>query len=82
MKPSEPRPTGTSLPLGDSSLRVYPIGPAGPPHRAHHDLRVLLMALGAGAPAVLISMIMLWGGDYTPKAHGETSRCVCQGTEN
>ncbi|MEE9179274.1 MAG: ATP-binding protein [Vicinamibacteria bacterium] len=25
------------------------------------------MALGAGAPAVLISMIMLWGGDYTPK---------------
>ena len=57
------RPPGTSLPLGGSSFR----GSSTDRHRVHHDLRILLMALGAGAPAVLISMIMLWGGDYTPK---------------
>ena len=57
------RPPGTSLPLGGSSSR----GSSTDRHRVHHDLRILLMALGAGAPAVLISMIMLWGGDYTPK---------------
>jgi two-component system nitrogen regulation sensor histidine kinase NtrY len=35
--------------------------------RLTHDLRVLVAALVAGAPAVLVSMIMLWTGDYTPK---------------
>ena len=67
MKPSEARPPRTSLSLGGSSPRISPLGSTGRRHRAHHDLRVLLTALGAGAPAVLISMIMLWGGDYTPK---------------
>ena len=37
------------------------------PRRLHHDLRIMLMCLGAGSPGVLVSMIMLWGGDYTPK---------------
>lgn len=32
-----------------------------------HERRVLLYALAGGSPAVLISMIFLWGGDYTPK---------------
>jgi len=32
-----------------------------------HEQRILLLALAAGAPAVLISMIMLWVGDFTPK---------------
>ena len=32
-----------------------------------HEHRILIAALVAGAPAVLISMIMLWTGDYTPK---------------
>jgi two-component system, NtrC family, nitrogen regulation sensor histidine kinase NtrY len=32
-----------------------------------HDRRVLMMALAAGLPAVLISLILLWGGDYTAK---------------
>ncbi len=67
MKPSEARPPRTSLSLLAASPRTSLMGPPGRHHRAHHDLRVLLMALGAGAPAVLISMIMLWGGDYTPK---------------
>jgi two-component system nitrogen regulation sensor histidine kinase NtrY len=32
-----------------------------------HDTRVVIMALLAGFPAVLLSMIMLWSGDFTPK---------------
>jgi two-component system nitrogen regulation sensor histidine kinase NtrY len=32
-----------------------------------HENRVLLLALGAGLPAVLVSVIMLWAGDHTPK---------------
>jgi nitrogen fixation/metabolism regulation signal transduction histidine kinase len=32
-----------------------------------HERRVLLYALAGGLPAVLIAMIFLWGGDYTPK---------------
>jgi nitrogen fixation/metabolism regulation signal transduction histidine kinase len=37
------------------------------PPRLVHDQRILLLALIAGSPAVLVSMIMLWTGDYTPK---------------
>jgi nitrogen fixation/metabolism regulation signal transduction histidine kinase len=33
----------------------------------HHDRRVLLMALASALPGVLISLIFLWTGDYTPK---------------
>ncbi|MDD3180492.1 MAG: ATP-binding protein [Opitutaceae bacterium] len=36
-------------------------------HRLLHDQRVLLLALGAGAPAVLVMEILLWTGDYTTK---------------
>ncbi|MBZ5607937.1 MAG: PAS domain-containing sensor histidine kinase [Acidobacteriia bacterium] len=32
-----------------------------------HEQRILAMALMAGAPAVLTSMLILWLGDYTPK---------------
>lgn len=35
--------------------------------RLGHEYRILVAALVAGAPAVLVSMIMLWTGDYTPK---------------
>ena len=35
--------------------------------RLVHEQRILLLALIAGAPAVLTSMIMLWTGGYTPK---------------
>jgi len=35
--------------------------------RIAHDTRVLLLALAAGLPAVLVSLILLWAGDYTPK---------------
>ena len=32
-----------------------------------HEQRILLLALVAGVPAVLTSMLMLWLGDHTPK---------------
>jgi two-component system, NtrC family, nitrogen regulation sensor histidine kinase NtrY len=32
-----------------------------------HDRRVLLMALAAGLPAVVVSLALLWAGPYTPK---------------
>jgi two-component system nitrogen regulation sensor histidine kinase NtrY len=35
--------------------------------KLNHERRVLLMALGAGLPGVLISLVMLWSGDYTTK---------------
>jgi len=38
-----------------------------PPRRIGHDQRVLLLALLAGAPAVIVSLALLWTGDYSPK---------------
>jgi nitrogen fixation/metabolism regulation signal transduction histidine kinase len=35
--------------------------------RLVHEQRILMLALVAGAPAVLTTMIMLWTGDHTPK---------------
>lgn len=35
--------------------------------RLVHEQRILVMALLAGSPAVLTSMLILWLGDYTPK---------------
>lgn len=35
--------------------------------RLRHDRRILLMALASAMPGALISLIFLWGGDYTPK---------------
>ncbi len=32
-----------------------------------HERRLLLMALAAGSSGALVSLVMLWGGDYTPK---------------
>jgi PAS domain S-box-containing protein len=37
------------------------------PPKLNHERRVLLMALGAGLPGVIISLVMLWAGDYTTK---------------
>jgi len=35
--------------------------------RLVHEQRILVMALLAGSPAVLTSMLVLWLGDYTPR---------------
>ena len=32
-----------------------------------HERRVLLMTLGGGAPAVIVSCVLLWAGGYSPK---------------
>jgi nitrogen fixation/metabolism regulation signal transduction histidine kinase len=36
-------------------------------HRIPFETRVLLLTLGAGTPAALVGMILLWTGDFTPK---------------
>ena len=35
--------------------------------RLSHDRRILLMAFASALPGAAISLIFLWGGDYTPK---------------
>ncbi|HEU4597857.1 MAG TPA: ATP-binding protein [Pyrinomonadaceae bacterium] len=35
--------------------------------RLSHERRVLLMALAAALPAVIVSLVLLWAGPYTPK---------------
>jgi two-component system nitrogen regulation sensor histidine kinase NtrY len=37
------------------------------PGPLRHEHRVLLMALAAGFPGLLVSLIVLWAGDFTPK---------------
>ncbi len=37
------------------------------PPRLTHDRRVLLLALIAGAPAVIVAMILLWTGGHSPR---------------
>jgi nitrogen fixation/metabolism regulation signal transduction histidine kinase len=41
-----------------------------------HDRRILLMACAAGLPGVLVSLIVLWGGDYTAKVQWTLSMLV------
>ncbi|MGH7468577.1 MAG: sensor histidine kinase [Longimicrobiales bacterium] len=36
-------------------------------NRLPFETRVLLLTLGAGTPAALVGMILLWTGDFTPK---------------
>ncbi len=36
-------------------------------HPLRHEHRILLMAILAGFPGVLVSLLMLWLGDFTPK---------------
>ncbi|HZB46148.1 MAG TPA: hypothetical protein VE360_12920, partial [Pyrinomonadaceae bacterium] len=54
--------------IPESSRRaVRPAPPRGRGERLNHENRVTLMALAAGLPGVLLSMLWLVGGDYTPK---------------
>jgi two-component system nitrogen regulation sensor histidine kinase NtrY len=36
-------------------------------HRISHDRRVFFMALIAGMPGVIVALVLLWRGDFTPK---------------
>lgn len=39
------------------------------PHRPalSHDLKILLLALAAGAPALIVALVLLWTGAFTPR---------------
>jgi two-component system nitrogen regulation sensor histidine kinase NtrY len=37
------------------------------PGPLRHEHRILLLALAAGFPALLVALILLWDGDFTPK---------------
>lgn len=41
--------------------------PVAPPRRIVHENTILLIALGAGVAAVVVSMVLLWSSDVTPK---------------
>jgi len=43
------------------------MSPRRPPHRLHFETRLTLMALGAGFPAILACLILLWAGDYSAR---------------
>jgi nitrogen fixation/metabolism regulation signal transduction histidine kinase len=40
---------------------------SGPRVRLSHDRRLFVMALLAGLPAVVVSIALLWSGDFTPR---------------
>jgi nitrogen fixation/metabolism regulation signal transduction histidine kinase len=44
--------------------------------RLVHDQRILVMALIAGLPAVVTSLLVLWLGDYTPKVQWTLSALI------
>jgi two-component system, NtrC family, nitrogen regulation sensor histidine kinase NtrY len=69
-KNSSPPAPKTSTHVAPSSKSQRP--PLKPKRKvkrepASHERRVLVMSLTAGAPAVLVSLLLLWLGDYTPK---------------
>src|SRR5437660_927363 len=46
--------------------------------RLSHENRIFLLALGAGAPAMLIASILLWAGDHTDSTRWTlTTLLVC-----
>lgn len=40
---------------------------AKPQRRIAHEQRIFLETLAAGLPAVVVALVLLWSGDYTPK---------------
>jgi two-component system nitrogen regulation sensor histidine kinase NtrY len=64
-------PQETSSKIDEAQARASKSLRRGGPTRGRepltHEGRVLLMTLAAGAPAVVVSMALLWVGDYTPK---------------
>src|SRR5262245_15325359 len=59
---SRPQPAATAESKPRTTRKPKP-----PEPKVTHDTRVLLIALAAGFPGVLVSMILLWGGDFTAK---------------
>ncbi|MEJ7709986.1 MAG: hypothetical protein WKF84_09035 [Pyrinomonadaceae bacterium] len=40
---------------------------SGPKERANHERRVLMMSLGGGLPAIIVSLVFLWSGGLSAK---------------
>ena len=53
--------------------------PGPPPRRFSHEAKVLFLALGSGLAGVLVSMIILWTGDYSPKVQWTLTLLVVGG---
>ena len=52
------------------NLPVHKARPRSLPRRRrrlYHDQRILLLALLAGLPAIVVTLFLLWFGDYSPK---------------
>jgi two-component system nitrogen regulation sensor histidine kinase NtrY len=62
-------------PREKETRHARPAHPSRPPHPStvkhqrplSHERRIFLMALAGGLPGVLVALILLWDGDYTPK---------------
>jgi nitrogen fixation/metabolism regulation signal transduction histidine kinase len=63
--PAAPSATRPNAPT--SKTAAPPSPPPRGPEPMSHERRVLLMALAAGAPGVLVSLALLLAGGYTPK---------------
>jgi two-component system nitrogen regulation sensor histidine kinase NtrY len=47
--------------------RQTPTAKGAPHYRLSHDRRLFVMALLAGLPAVVVSLVLLWTGGFTPR---------------
>jgi nitrogen fixation/metabolism regulation signal transduction histidine kinase len=56
----EPRKEG-------STRSGLPASQFSPRRRLTHDVEILILTLAAGLPAVIVSMILVWAGEHTPK---------------
>ena len=48
------------------------------PHTVH-ERRMMILALAAGLPGVIVSMVMIWTGGYTPKVERTVTLFVVGG---
>ena len=66
---------------GDASTASVTRKPQAEPahHKPHHEGRILLLALLAGLPGALVSMVILWTGDYTAKVQWTLSLFIVGG---
>ncbi|HEX8723672.1 MAG TPA: ATP-binding protein [Pyrinomonadaceae bacterium] len=65
--PARPEAAPPAAKPPEPAQRPRPAPPRAGREPMSHERRVLWMALAAGAPAVLVSLALLWAGDYTPK---------------
>ena len=69
-RPAPARPTpGQTKPAKTQPARASGQTRPAPKRRERmsHERRVLLMALASAAPAVVVSLALLWAGPYEPK---------------